>query len=153
MLAVLGVNGFSDSAIDGLDDPAAVKNLTKLMMTASAEVKRASVLSLPIELAVVEWCQSLGKVKSGVDSGESEILIKKEDSVKTTETVEKKTSETLVTKEEEQVVASKITSPSSGDLKIEEVRLKWGEVLKALRPHNHSLEALLKATKPPRGLS
>ncbi|MCX6817157.1 MAG: DNA polymerase III subunit gamma/tau [Candidatus Beckwithbacteria bacterium] len=35
-----------------------------------------------------------------------------------------------------------------GKLSLETVLEKWGQVLEAVRPHNHSLEALLKATKP-----
>ena len=36
----------------------------------------------------------------------------------------------------------------SGKLSLKAVEDRWDEVLKALRPHNHSLEALLRATKP-----
>lgn len=36
----------------------------------------------------------------------------------------------------------------SGKIKLEQVIDKWKEILAAMKPHNHSLEALLKATKP-----
>ncbi|MFH0943031.1 MAG: DNA polymerase III subunit gamma/tau [Candidatus Beckwithbacteria bacterium] len=35
-------------------------------------------------------------------------------------------------------------------VKLEQITAKWPKILEALRPHNHSLEALLKATKPAR---
>lgn len=36
----------------------------------------------------------------------------------------------------------------SGKIKLEQVIEKWKEILKEMGPHNHSLEALLKATRP-----
>lgn len=35
-----------------------------------------------------------------------------------------------------------------GKIKLEQVSAKWKEILAEMKPHNHSLEALLKATKP-----
>ncbi|MEK7622326.1 MAG: DNA polymerase III subunit gamma/tau [Patescibacteria group bacterium] len=39
-------------------------------------------------------------------------------------------------------------SRSGGKVDLPQVMEKWPEILTALRPHNHSLEALLKATRP-----
>lgn len=36
----------------------------------------------------------------------------------------------------------------SGKIKLEQVIEKWKEIIESMRPHNHSLEALLRATKP-----
>ncbi|MEK7154930.1 MAG: hypothetical protein AAB697_02285, partial [Patescibacteria group bacterium] len=35
-----------------------------------------------------------------------------------------------------------------GKFKLEDVQAKWQDVLRAVRPHNHSVEALLRSTKP-----
>lgn len=45
------------------------------------------------------------------------------------------------------VVKPKLTT-KAGKLGLNEVVNKWPEVLAAMRPHNHSLEALLRATRP-----
>src|SRR3989344_903627 len=36
----------------------------------------------------------------------------------------------------------------SGKIDVDQVRTKWQEILKAMRPHNHSLEALLRSCSP-----
>src|SRR3989344_1349235 len=36
----------------------------------------------------------------------------------------------------------------SGKIDVDQVRTKWQEILKAMRPHNHSLEALLRSCTP-----
>lgn len=43
---------------------------------------------------------------------------------------------------------AKKLSSQGGKVDLQQVLARWPEILTALRPHNHSLEALLKATKP-----
>lgn len=52
-----------------------------------------------------------------------------------------------VSETKETAVAPNLTK-KSGKLDLKTVEEKWKEILEAVRPHNHSLEALLKATKP-----
>lgn len=118
LLAGMKVKNFKGDEIKGIGDVETLRRLTDLMMKASIEVKKSTIESLPIELAIAEWSK---QTVSGDDLGEKKVeLAKDKEAVKS----------------------------NSGELKIEEVQLKWGEVLKALRPYNHSLEALLRATKP-----
>ena len=39
-------------------------------------------------------------------------------------------------------------NPGRGKYKLEDVQAKWQEILKAVRPKNHSVEALLRSTRP-----
>ncbi len=41
-----------------------------------------------------------------------------------------------------------VPSHSKGKFKLEDVVVKWQEILKAVRPKNHSVEALLRSTRP-----
>jgi DNA polymerase-3 subunit gamma/tau len=40
------------------------------------------------------------------------------------------------------------SSPSFGKLNMKKLQIQWPDFLKALRPHNHSLEALLRSAQP-----
>jgi hypothetical protein len=63
-----------------------------------------------------------------------------------------------VKEEDQQVEADKNDLPENeetprvrkptGAVSLDVVKLNWAQVLKAVKPHNHSLEALLKATQP-----
>jgi len=126
MLGLLGVE--KQMGLEEIDDLESLKDLVELMMRASREVKGAVVESLPVELAVVEWSSQRGSRSSQVTENEIE---------------EKAELEVKVASQP----ATKLTS-KSGKLTIKEVVAKWRDVLEAMRPHNHSLEALLRATRP-----
>jgi len=118
MLGLLEVE--KQSGLEEIDDLESLKDLIELMMKASREVKGAVVESLPIELVVVEWSNK-GRGRSSQVT-EPEVKVKSQS-------------------------VTKLTS-KSGKLTIKEVAAKWRDVLEAMRPHNHSLEALLRATRP-----
>ncbi len=101
-----------------------VKQLTFYFHQAAREIKGAVIESLPLELMIVEWSSFNKDKAAAADDDEREAL------------------------EEEKVPKTTNLKKSSGKLSIAKVTDKWQEVLKALKPHNHSLEALLKATKP-----
>ena len=103
-----------------VDDVNQLKILTFRAHQAAIETKRAVIDSLPLELMIVEW---------GEESGEAK------------ETVKSKKVEAPVP------VVAKLTQ-KTGKLSMKSVTAKWDKILEALRPKNHSLEALLKATRP-----
>ena len=108
-----------------LKDVNKIRNLARLFDKAGQEVRYSMIEILPLELAVMEWAG--GEVDSDEDF--------EEETGK--ETVDLKTDK------------SKIKySKNQGKLNIKQVEDRWTEVLAAMKPHNHSLEALLKATKP-----
>ena len=113
----------SGEAIKEIDDLEKLKQLTALIHQASREVKTASIASLPLELAILSW---------EPDKAEPEPV-----------KPESKKSEPKV----EAGVEVKV-SQKSGKLDVSEVKTKWQEILKAMRPHNHSLEALLRSCTP-----
>lgn len=122
LLGRLGVE--KKVGLEEIDDLESLKELIGLMMKAGQEIKGAVVESLPLELAIVEWSED----SLGMES----------------QTIEEEAEEEG---REEKEPATKLTS-KSGKLTIEEVVAKWRDVLEAMRPHNYSLEALLRATRP-----
>ena len=47
-----------------------------------------------------------------------------------------------------EVVRGSTTSSGKGKYKLEDVQGKWTDILKVVKPHNHSVEALLRSTRP-----
>ena len=130
-----------------------IKTLIEIFSKASQELKDAVIPQLPLELAVVEWCQgesvsqsshlisnsapasdagpALGPAArplSGLDSG------------------------ALEPASDSRNLRSSTASPASmkrkSNVSLEEIQIHWKEVLLAVRPRNHSVEALLRATRP-----
>lgn len=130
-----------------------IKTLIEIFSKASQELKDAVIPQLPLELAVVEWCQgesvsqsshlisnsapasdagpALGPAArplSGLDSG------------------------ALEPASDSRNLRSSTASPASmkrkSNVSLEEIQIRWKEVLLAVRPRNHSVEALLRATRP-----
>lgn len=98
-----------------------LRQLTFMAHQAAIETKQAVIDSLPLELMMVDWCEKN-------DVSNVKVEVKKEEVVAKTTT-------------------SKLTK-KAGKLNIKSVMNKWSQVLEAMRPKNHSLEALLRATKP-----
>jgi DNA polymerase-3 subunit gamma/tau len=101
LLFRLGAGG---KDLSGWTDLAALRSLLKLWLAAEAETKTAAIESLPLELAVAEWCQSGAPPAAAPPP--------------------------------------KIKEPAGPDADW------WPKVLAAVKPLNHSLEALLKAAEP-----
>ena len=111
--------------IKEIEEIESLKVLTFRAHQAAIETKRAVVDSLPLELMIVEW---------GEDKQPKTKVTKEEVKV---ETVAKKVE-----------ISTEKLKKTAGKLSLKSVLDKWGKVLEAMRPKNHSLEALLRATKP-----
>jgi len=132
LLGLLGV--IEVKKIKEIDDSEKLKDLIEMIMKAGNEMKGAVVESLPLELAVVEWCLDVSVSKS-IDSDEK-IQPKAESKIEDK------------TKGKKEVKPAKNLTSRAGKLSVEEVAEKWGEVLAGIRPRNQSVEALLRATRP-----
>jgi len=108
-----------------MDDINKIRSLARLFDKAGQEVKYSMIEVLPLELAVMEW----GGAERDSDGDFAE-----------------KTGEEAVEKKTDKVEIK--YSKKQGRLDIKQVEDKWKDVLAAMKPHNHSLEALLRATKP-----
>jgi len=125
-----------------------IENLIRLFSQAGVELREAIIPQLPLEMAVVEWGETVEMVSqsphsisdsasppvggkpalgpdarplSGLDSGVLEPASDRRNPRSATAS----------------------TAP-----KLEEIQSRWQEVLLAVRPKNHSVEALLRATRP-----
>ncbi len=106
-----------------------IKELIHLFSRAAIELKEAVIPQLPLEMAVIEWGELENeKLKMKNEKWEENVVIEKKVEVVIPAEPQKK------------------YSPRKIDLS--EVEQKWQEVLTCVRPQNHSVEALLRATRP-----
>lgn len=96
-------------------------DLIRLFSQAANDLKTNPIPQLPLELAVVEWLGG-GKSREPEEGEKKEI-------------------------EENPRVKTRASSRQDGAL-FEEIKNRWQEVLAGVRPLNHSVEALLRATRP-----
>lgn len=91
------------------------------------QTKNAAVQQLPLEIFVIENSRNAGPEKN--TPAEELPAIKKESKEKKEERTEVKIS-------------------GMGKYNLGDVEKKWGEIMMAVRPKNHSVEALLRSTRP-----
>lgn len=121
---LLAKSGIGERDIQGLSKKDIISFL-RALTKANEELKSAIIEELPLELAIIEWCEARGK--------------KVEDLAP-----EKKRAETVKAE-------IKVNNPAknAGPKKNLEMNEKvWGEILAQIRPKNMSTEALLRAAKP-----
>lgn len=94
--------------------------------------KFVSIPSLPLEVAVVESC--MGEKYQIVEEDKGETDFKSKKSV-----VDNSENKTVLTKPD--------TSELSNNIDIQKIKEKWTYILETIRPHNYSLEALLRSAK------
>ncbi|MDO8503477.1 MAG: DNA polymerase III subunit gamma/tau [bacterium] len=131
LLAKLGV---SDSDRDkGLElETGDIKRLIELFSRASLALPTAVIPQLPLELVVIQWCED-GKLEVG--SG-------KQDEEAGSEKVEKENQKSSIPHQSEATPTSHVSPPTSN---LEEM---WREIMRRTKEKNHSIEALLRATRP-----
>ncbi|PJE67577.1 DNA polymerase III, subunit gamma and tau [Candidatus Shapirobacteria bacterium CG10_big_fil_rev_8_21_14_0_10_40_9] len=117
-----------------------IKALIEIFSKAAQELREAIIPQLPLELAVVEWCglQTRLSPKATPALGDS---ARPSDSTLSHSGLPQTT----------EVFAESQPSPrfkNDRSVSLEEIQIRWKEVLLAVRPRNHSVEALLRATRP-----
>jgi DNA polymerase-3 subunit gamma/tau len=109
-----------------------IQKLIVLFSRAASELKDAVIPQLPLELAIVAWFNDSrqneeGKNNDDKEDGKDEGTI---DDITDTDTKQQSDEE------------------GSDAASLEEVKNRWHDILLGVRPKNHSVEALLRATRP-----
>jgi len=104
----------------------------------SGEMEKIAIIEqLPLELAVIEMIEK--------EETRNEIQeTKKEEILKPKEEIEEKIEESLKSKEE----VKETRDIKEVKVELAEVEEKWGDILGAVKPYNHSVEAFLRAARP-----
>jgi len=106
-----------------------IKRWVEILVKAGELEKIAMIEQLPLELAVIE----MGEKKE----------IREEKLETRTEKPEEKKKEEIIEK-----ISEEIKSDKKIKVELAQVEEKWGEVLTAVKPYNHSVEAFLRAARP-----
>jgi DNA polymerase III gamma/tau subunit len=118
MLCRFGITKTKD--LTAIDDVNSLRQLIGLLLEASRSMKAAEIESLPLELAVAAWGQGGQTTPVQAPQPQKDHTVKSEI----------------------------IKEAPRGKLAPQSVTDKWHQILEAVKPLNHSLEALLKATEP-----
>jgi DNA polymerase-3 subunit gamma/tau len=114
-----------------------LKQLVVLLTQAASELKRSPVPHLPLEVAVIEFCSSSKKPpEEGQDDGGKQ-------SLSGSKPEPAQSQKTLPPKPEK---ASGKPKPSAYE--VEQIKSQWEQILKVVKPKNHSIEALLRSARP-----
>lgn len=137
MLAKLGVVKIEDefllAQLTKLD-ASQIKDLVELLLASAQSMKFSPIVQLPLEVAVVDWLGEDGSTRQP----------KVEEKVKASDDVPTKNLERSQKTPEE----SKFSSDNlTGEVR-EIDEMTWRKILAAVKPLNHSIEALLRGAKP-----
>ena len=144
LLLVFGV-GEGEKSDLGLVE---LESLITLLIRASKQEKETEIDQLPLELAVIDFVNSN---KGTLSKKEKKVEV----SMSSTEFVKKKfkSKENKPQKLEDKNLVSKVDEKDPLVLEItgldlEKIVQSWGNILLAIKPYNHSVEAFLRASRP-----
>ena len=118
-----------------------LKNLISLFSQASQELKAAVIPQLPLELAIIEWCEGGGAMGPAA----TEFFHPAGQSLTPSpgHSTQAKLSEDIAVRQGSKIVARRPLASGLG-----EIESRWEEILAAVKPHNHSVAGLLRSCRP-----
>jgi len=124
-----------------------LQRLTELLMRCARQEKETEIDQLPLELAVIDFFEN--KDSGG---GDKENKSEKKEEVKSKENVvvklgvkPVKVPRSIVEKKSDE---DKIVNIDVLGVSLEKISQEWGNILMAIKPFNHSVEAFLRASRP-----
>jgi DNA polymerase III subunit gamma/tau len=127
-----------------------LEKLIEMISLATIELKTAVIPQLPIELVVIKWCEN------NKDNKSASVIVheiqynppQNEEEKSSVKHIEKNLNDLKVKDgQNDDVFENSIDDPVPLT-DIEAVMEKWDDVLRAVKPMNHSVEALLKGCRP-----
>ncbi len=143
-LSLLSKVGVGEGDISEINKPDTIA-LIELLMEASSNISNSPIEELPLEIAIIKWCEDKTLVKDNGEGGP-----KKSDEVKVEKAKEVKPD--LVEVQAEALVPAPLTEVAvATDLEALVSSINddaWKMILTQIKPINASIEALLRAAKP-----
>ncbi len=116
-------------------DSGRLEELIGIFSWAERELKQATIIQLPLEMAVIKACSL------EIKSSKGELSTDKKE-------VKNKIEEKVEVKSEEVKKEGKVESRDRIEVNLGGISDKWDKILETIKPHNHSVEALLKSCRP-----
>lgn len=125
-----------------------LKEVIRRFSAAYSEMKQSPIPQLPLELAVVEYCET----SRGIDAETSKAaeLTRKQDtfSESNPRMIPRDVSRDSVMRREKQQEVSDSSHVSSGLLTLEKLDQHWKDFIEATKPYNHSVAGVLRSSRP-----
>ncbi|MDP3955563.1 MAG: DNA polymerase III subunit gamma/tau [bacterium] len=119
--------------------------MIEALTRASIELKEAIIPQLPLELAVVEWCEDGEEIKENKEVKEDNGGKREKDQKEKTQTSSFDSSDPL----DSPSIPNPLGSPNTpSPLSLDDIKCRWQELLLSVRPKNFSIEAFLRAARP-----
>lgn len=132
LLLKIGVTGEEMPSLEmELPPLSEITKVISLFTQAAREMRSSFIPQLPLEMAIAEYCLAEKSQKAPAKEEEGQEEEEKKQTEDKTETVQETASSGLKAK-----------------ISLVEIQSRWQEVLLKVRPKNHSVEALLRATRP-----
>lgn len=109
-----------------------------LLIRAAKQEKETEIDQLPLELAVIDFLNETSEIKVDVKKDEIENVEKK------TEEVNKNLQEIV----SDEIVVDEVVTVDVSGVNLIKIQESWGNILMAVKPFNHSVEAFLRAARP-----
>jgi len=154
LLAKAGLTVISEPEETGDFSLPQIRFLIELFSRAAAQIKTNPIPQLPLELAIVEWCEEEKDAEVARRNFDSASDSARNPASRDTGQARENrrpaplTTEGGFTGSQSEASQNLPGSPRPQRENLEEILAKWPEVLAGIRPLNHSVEALLRATKP-----
>jgi hypothetical protein len=116
-----------------------------LLIKAAKQEKEVEIDQLPMELAVIDF---LAGKKGVVSKKNEEPEVKKNEIKEIEEKIEESKKKLIEPEVVEEIIEEKMTVVLDSKISLQEVEKEWGNVLLAVKPFNHSVEAFLRAARP-----
>ncbi len=138
-----------DGGLEKLEDKFEKKELLQLISLfnkAALEIKTSIISQLPLELAVVEWCEE--EEKNFSPKMRDRFKEKPQGSLSALDNSPKQNRDLKAEGFLNLNQHSSEKTDFSSEKKLDEILEKWNELLAGVKPLNHSVEALLRAARP-----
>ncbi|OGD62869.1 DNA polymerase III, subunit gamma and tau [Candidatus Beckwithbacteria bacterium RBG_13_42_9] len=153
---LLAYYGVGEATVDFSE--ADLKELIRFLSRASLEMKSAPIPHLPLELAIIQFCNSSSKFQvasskldRGKESGKVEKAIEtptEGERQKADPPVGGQNLESRIEKTEEENGRQKEEEKGNPICELGDVEKNWEKILQMVKPQNHSVEALLRSARP-----
>ncbi len=135
-------------------DLKSLEGLINLLIRAAKQEKETEIDQLPLELVVIDFLGDIEEKKK-----ETKELSEYNEQKKTKNIIEEKITKEKVEKDqnideshekinEEPEVVTNVVTMEIIDLNLDKIIENWGNILMAVKPFNHSVEAFLRAARP-----
>ena len=149
LLAKVGIVGDSETVKLSTGQDLGKEDLVGLinLFHQAAQVKNVIIPQLPIELAIIEWAGDKTQ-SSKLILRQAQYDAERSRSIKTKSNEEemKMTNKAYKSGEDEKIENAQSTKTIKTSL--EAICQNWDKILRSMRPHNNSIEALLRSTRP-----